>query len=584
MQLAIPLFWVHDFQRQATNTDVHLGNVSLPFYWLVKLSKRTSGMLRVIILAITLSLAVLTAHRALAASSFPAHRGDSPWSFTVIEKPSSTFLVNDADSSTIDVYLFRPSGPIIIDVRIRRYVGATDSNGFLSNVDELKSRGIVGDNVRITLPAFDVDENTFPVYDCDGDGIDDQLMNEVDELYLNDEKIGRLKGNNNIWVSNSFTVPVSKLKFPSAPGQAALNRFRVEIDAANKDVVLSSGAVGCDVWAVAIDWISAKYEAASPVVMVHGIRSSGAAFASFRAGLEAESVLANDNSITLTDAAAPDPIPPGCPASAYNDTYPNHTAQLRTLVPTIAERFGSETLNFVTHSKGGLDTRGFLSSTVATPIPVQVGTMSGQPVKQDLKANSLITLNTPHSGSVLASYGVEARQLTWTQAVRTGVNVAAAKGFEGSYYCDLTPARSSAHVAATTLPNGVQTASVATNADCNGNKTLANDEACGAIRNESTDFTGGEYVADRLYQLVGGIANVTITVTPRRFRPDEIVVTETPTATFQTNDVIVTQASAGLYSRYGITGWHHLNVHSEQNARLITLDAQSGGRVDWRNR
>lgn len=529
-------------------------------------------------------LVLLAASSAWAAGSFPPHRGDSPWSFTVIEEPSSRFVVNDTDSSTIDVYLFRPQGPILIDVRTRRYVGETDGDGHLLNSADLVRRGIVGATAKITLPAFDVDEQTFPVFDCDGDDIDDQLKNEVDKIFLNDEELGTLKGNNQIWVSQSFDVPIAKLKFPSAPGATALNRFRVQIDTANKDVVLSSGAVGCTVWAVAIDWIGVKFEATSPVVMVHGIRSSGATFVNFKAGLEAERVMANDNSINLTDPAAPDPIPPGCPVIPYNDTYPNNVQQLRNLVPAIAERFGSESLHFATHSKGGLDTRGFLSGTVASPIQVQVGTMGGQPVKRDLEGRSLVTLNTPHRGSVLAKYGVEARQLSWAQAVRAGVNVAGAKGFEGAYYCDLTPERASAHVASTVLPSGVSTGSVATDADCNGDQRITGGATCPGGQAESADFTGGAFFANRLYQLIGRVADVTITVIPRKFRPDEIRVTETPTGAFQPNDVMVTQASAGLYTRYGITGWHHVNVQSQQNAQTIATDAQAGGVVDWRKR
>ncbi len=165
-----------------------------------------------------LSVLLLTPHMALAKSSFPPHQGDSPWSFTVIEEPSDTFVVNDADSSTIDLYLFRLQGPIIIDVPIRRYVGPTDSNGFLLNADKLVNKGIITPNVLIQFPAFDVDEHSFPVFDCDGDGTNDALINEIDEFYLNDEKLGLLRGDNGVWFSNSFTVPIEKIKFPSTPG------------------------------------------------------------------------------------------------------------------------------------------------------------------------------------------------------------------------------------------------------------------------------------------------------------------------------------------------------------------------------
>lgn len=512
---------------------------------------------------------------AFAASSFPPHRGDSPWSFTVVTEPSDTFVVNDRDSGTIDVYLFRPQGPIVIDVRVRRYVGPTDGSGYLQNVDDLVRRGVVSANATIRLPAFDVDEGTFPVFDCDGDGTDDQLLNEVDEIYLNDEKLGTLKGNNQIWLAQTFTVPIGKIKFPSAPGAVAVNRLRVEIDVANKDVVLSSGAVGCEVWAVAIDWIGVQYKASSPVILVHGIRSSGEVWGNFRAGLTAERV-ESDNSIDLADPAAPDPIPAGCPDIPYNNTIQNNVRQLQTLVPQIAERYGTDSIQFATHSKGGLDSRGFLAGLVRSPIQVTVGTMSGQPVRRDLEAFSIVTLNTPHGGSVLAKYGVEARQLGALNALRAGVNVAAAKAFEGAYYCDLTPARASAFVAANALPSVTRGASVATDADRNGNQQIDS--------GEDTDFPGPTWVPNRLYQLIGRVADVTITVTPRSFRPDQITVTEVPNATFLGNDIIVTQRSAGLYPRYSITGWHHLNVHAQVNAGIIARDAQAPGLVDWRAR
>jgi hypothetical protein len=510
-----------------------------------------------------------------AASSFPPHQGDSPWSFTVIAEPSDTFVVNDRDSSTIDQYLFRSQGPIVIDVRIRRYIAPVDGNGFLQNVDDLVARGVVSREATIRLPAFDVDESTEPLFDCDGDGIDDQLRAEVDEIYLNDEKLGVLKGNNAIWLAQSFNVPIGKLKFPATPGATAVNRLRVEIDVANRDVPLSSGAVGCEVWAVAVDWIGAKYQATSPVVLVHGIRSSGAVWGNFRTGLQSQRV-ESDASITLADPPAPDPIPAGCPNIAYNNTIQNNVTQLRSMVPPIAEQYGTDSLHFAVHSKGGIDTRGFLSRLASQPIQVTVGTMGGQPVKRDLEGLSIVTLNTPHQGSVLAQYGVEARQLTALQSARAGLNVAAAKGFEGAYYCDLTPARASAFVAANPLPSGAVGASVATDADQNGNAQIESGEAGG--------FTGGAFAANRLYQLIGRVANVTITVTPVPFGLDRITVAETPNATFLRNDVIVTRESASQYSTYGITGWHHLNVHATVNAQTIAQDAQGPGLVDWRAR
>jgi len=525
--------------------------------------------------ALLICSAMLVPGAVLASGSAPPHQGGSPWSFTIIAEPSDTFVVNDTDSGSIDQFLFRSQGPIRIDVPIRRYVGPTDANGHLLNAADLVSRGIVSSSASIRLPAFDVDQNTFPVLDCDGDGVPDQLMNEVDEISFNGEKLGKLEGDNNIWTQQSFSVPIEKLKFPSAPGATALNNIVVDIDTANADVVLSSGAVGCEVWGVTIDWVGIKFKASSPVVLVHGIRSQGGVFANFKSGLDAEHVV-SDNSITLGTPAAPDQVPAGCPDTQYNNNIDFDVAQLKTLVPAIAEKYGTSSIHFATHSKGGLDSLGLISSLIESPIQVTVGSMGGQPVKRDLEARSIVTLDTPHLGSVLAKYGVEARQLTTLQAARAGVNVLAAKQLEGPYYCDLSPARASAFTASHSLPSDTQGGSVAADADQNGNQQIDTSA-------EATGF-GLARIADRLYQLMGRVADVTITVTPRALLPDRITVAETPTASFQPNDAIVTTASAARFPLYPITGFNHLDVHATQNATTIARDAQAPGIVDWRER
>jgi triacylglycerol esterase/lipase EstA (alpha/beta hydrolase family) len=343
-------------------------------------------------------------------------------------------------------------------------------------------------------------------------------------------------------------------------------------------VVLSSGAVGCTVWATAIDWASIQFKAADPVVLVHGIRSNGGAFANFQAGLENHYVI-SDNSISMTDQPAPDLIPAGCPNIPYNNSIDYNVTQLRAEIKRIAEEYGVETINIVAHSKGGIDSRAFLDGTISSPLPVQVGMMGGQPVIQDLEANSIVTLNTPHRGSVLADYGIEVRQLTWIQALRAGINTSAAKGFEGSYYCDLSTARANQAITNTQLPNGVQAASVATDADFNDNGIIGIQENDGFPLD---DYLIGLWGVNTLYQLVGGTAGVSITVTEVNSRPDTITVTENPTATFLPNDAIVTVNSANEYITYGIDDAHHINVHSQANAETIAQDSQAPGLVDWR--
>jgi len=60
----------------------------------------------------------------------------------------------------------------------------------------------------------------------------------------------------------------------------------------------------------------------------------------------------------------------------------------------IIKSYGVFTANFVAHSKGGLWTRRFLSRLEDSP----------NPVYSNLSVAKIITLDTPHSGSVLANY------------------------------------------------------------------------------------------------------------------------------------------------------------------------------------
>lgn len=515
-----------------------------------------------------------------AGEDYPDHRGSSEWGFDVIAKPSDVYVVNDADGGTIDRYMFRQDGEIVINVPIRRYVGPTDGSGNLQNISTLISQGVVSETFNIYMPAYDVDEGVFPIADCDGDNIADQLYDEVNEVYFNDEKLGKFRGANQRWFQQAFTISTSKLKFPSAPGGVANNEIRVKIDVDNATVVLSSGQVGCTVWATEVDWVGIQFKAAAPIVLVHGIRSSGSTLVNLKDGFNALNLLA-DNSIKFNEPAEPAEIPFTCGAEAYNQSIAFNVAQLKTEIPRIVKEFGASSVNLVTHSKGGIDSLGYLSATRGeNAIKVQVGTMSGQPVMHELKANSLVTLNTPHKGSVLAKYAVEARQVGWATVTNSPNKflLAGVKGLDGSYMCDITPARANAFVSTALLPNGIDTASVATSADNNNSGSIDTSA-------EAAGF-GAIPFANLSYLTVGIVNDVSIEVIPSGnwYTRDTVTITPSVNTTFFDNDIIVTRESASRYTTYtGVNHLNHLNVHSLATAETIGKDAQSkSGLVDWR--
>lgn len=519
---------------------------------------------------------------------YPKHRGESEWGFNFLATPSDTYVVNDADSNTIDRYMFRSQGEIVINIPIRRYVGPTDGNGYLQNIDTLIAQGVVSSNTKIYLPAFDVDEGIFPVFDCDYDGIYDQLYDEVNELYFNGEKLGKLRGKNRKWSHQRRVIPTGKLKFPSAPGGVAINEIRIKIDVANEDVVLSSGRVGCVVWATSIDWVAIQFDAAAPVVLVHGMKSTGSELQDLKTGFNSFNMLA-DNSITFPPQDKPSVMPYGCGSEPYNESIAFNVAYLKTEVPRILQEFGASSVNFVAHSKGGLDSLGFISQTQGdNAIKVIVGKMSGMDVKHKIKTNSLVTLNTPHKGSILAQYGVLARHAS-SLSVLTSENLSdidkllllGVKKQGGSWYCDLTPERASAFVSKAILPKGISTASTATNADINNDGVITG--------SESENFPIGGVIADLSasvsHFIVGSVASVQIGIIPTSwYEPDEVVITPGTYTQFMSNDVVVTQDSAGHYATYSnIDDLNHLNVHKLSTANAIAKDAQSKtGLVNWR--
>jgi hypothetical protein len=130
-----------------------------------------------------------------------------------------------------------PEHPLTVDVMIDRSVGPVDANGYLIDPAPLVAKGIIPSTVDILMPAYDIDVNGSP-------------PPEQDEVAFNGENIGLLTGDNNVWKLNTFSVPISKIKFPAppAPGMNPVpqaNRIVITVD------TLSNGR-----WCAAIDWVA----------------------------------------------------------------------------------------------------------------------------------------------------------------------------------------------------------------------------------------------------------------------------------------------------------------------------------------
>jgi triacylglycerol esterase/lipase EstA (alpha/beta hydrolase family) len=263
---------------------------------------------------------------------------------------------------------FRSEGSLKFTVAITRYVGLTNGEGKLTNPQGLVNNGVISPTVTLTMPAYDVDYSTvtFPP---------DQP--ERDRILFNGEYIGDLgaegylTGENNRWRMNTIEVPVAAVKFaqrdpnggPPTPG---LNEIEILIDQGNI-------ANNKELWCTSIDWAALKVKALYPVVMLHGNGESGTFW----------------NRLGFTGPFVSAGIPIDISVSNPTQEIKKNVQLLAEKIPPIATKFGVKHLHFVAHSKGGLDSRGFLK-TLKT---------EGQ-----LAILSMTTLSTPHHGSALADY------------------------------------------------------------------------------------------------------------------------------------------------------------------------------------
>lgn len=496
---------------------------------------------------------------ASATPSYPTHYGRSPTGFETIAHPSDTFVVTDRNASNLDRYMYRSGSgaEISISIPIRRYVG---------DVEKLKANGLISDTFRIYLPAYDVDANTSPVFDCDGDGIPEQFNPEVNEVYFNDELIGTLTGDNQLWKFNDqFELPISKLRLPTSPGGIGYNTLKVRIDTANANVPLSGGGTGCQVWATEVDWVGIKFEATSPVMLIAGLFGSPDSFANsgYQSKLMDELGLPSE---IITHAAATPSL------SACTGAAPSvfaHAVELRENIKAVAESYGTDSVHLVAHSMGGLDARAFLNTLAPSALEVQVGTMGGQPVISNMVASSLATHGSPHLGTAFADYGV--------------ANLMPSVGnLAFSDICDLTTHTMQQVNPIIPIPGDVNSLLIGGDADHNGDGNLDDTETAG---NQV-----GNPMANWLYHLLSETEEIhleNIGIDPMSGMPI-IVTVRTPTLVPEENDTMVTINSAlgaagggSTLRLVGTQGKNHGTIIDDEVQSMVINEGLNGS-LNWR--
>jgi hypothetical protein len=192
---------------------------------------------------------------------------------------------------------------------------------------------------------------------------------------VNRSPIGSFSAQAGGWRLRSLSLPTGLLLFPdrALPGSLptpAPNEIEIRPDTTNVGL--------CAV----VAWARVSFLAMSPVILVHGNANNGGFFLrqmpSFVSALDAAGI-PNDSSINL-----------GLPAPVADDAV-----ALQSRIPPIVRSFGVDSVHVVAHSKGGLDTRAWLSLFAPT------NAVATAPSPR-FRVLSVTTLATPHLGSALA--------------------------------------------------------------------------------------------------------------------------------------------------------------------------------------
>lgn len=270
------------------------------------------------------------------------------------EVNDEVFVINDGPFLDTGCS-FRNEGPLIIELKVTRYVGAVDNNGYLEDPDFLIGQGLIPEKLRIEMPAYDVD------YYADVTGFEP----ERDRVSFNGQEVGYLIGENNTWIYNGFDIDIRDVKFPkyeeSGSITPAVNEIRIDIDVANEGVG--------EYWCTAIDWVALRtLRAWRPVLLVHG-------FLFGEPGMWENLWEPKLNDLRIENMA----IKVGKVSSIEHNSkiIAEEVEKMRT-------RYGVDKIIITSHSKGGLDSRDYIRN------------------HNDIA--DLIMLGTPNGGSPLANY------------------------------------------------------------------------------------------------------------------------------------------------------------------------------------
>ncbi len=456
--------------------------------------------------------------------------------------PTDTRFIATSGRGLKTACLAKGEGPLEIDFDISRVVGRVDGAGKLQDWTDLYQKRMVSEYALLRIASFGRRLRG-------GSARRDPLRLNGESFFAMQPTEDVIRGDHNTWVVTPVFVPIQFLLFPGrVTGQPAVprkNTLTIRIDDGGNDA---------EAWCTAVDWVELSFNAMAPVILIHGNGQGddgkGGEFWDGRV-LDTATQPRLQMSTSIAQAFRAEYVPYDNTISMFTDTIAEHGEQLKTLIPDRAAEFGSKHVHLVAHSKGGLDSRQFLAET----IPRNFGVLS------------LITLSTPHQGSVGPDYQMDAAVSLLTEsddAIRGFIGYMAAPN-KGTPNLRVAYAREFNQKNVPLLPRELtvdgETAPVAYrsfSADMNldgstnfftGNPTISYDETYGLPGQNSKPSALWAEVMQTAYRITGYVAETYTEVI--EFPVDRLdprvkvkVIREILNSEFKKNDIAVTQEAS----------------------------------------
>lgn len=174
---------------------------------------------------------------------------------------------------------------------------------------------------------------------------------EVDKVYLNGKKyLGTLWGDNQEYYKNTFIIKTEDLNLAEVLGGVGHNTIDIKVD------------VNYGGWITRVQWISLYIPAAPPVILAHGINSSGAQLAKLAEEIEDQTGLPTYHYLNFHNSG--------------ND-HINNFVELASIIQSYKKMCHVDHVNIVGHSMGGLRARGYAENASDVFKVLQVGTPNG---------------------------------------------------------------------------------------------------------------------------------------------------------------------------------------------------------------